>query len=128
MSWEERKAEAPEAGGGPRAWNVFVSVSVRPRKEERVSKIGTVSVSNQEPAVSTGNDWLASSAPGHGAPCPGLAAQAEGSPDLQQALPGVWPAPRKDQAALPEPGDRCDQAAPSGSRLAPPPWTTNTRR
>lgn len=84
MSWEERKAEAPEAGGGPRAWNVFVSVSVRPRKEERVSKIGTVSVSNQEPAVSTGNDWLASSAPGHGAPCPGLAAQAEGSPDLQR--------------------------------------------
>lgn len=80
MSWEERKAEAPEAGGGPRAWNVFVSVSVRPRKEERVSKIGTVSVSNQEPAVSTGNDWLASSAPGPWGSVPRAGRSGRGEP------------------------------------------------
>ena len=87
--------------------------------------------SNPEPAIPIETRLAGLSSSGPEAPCPGLAAQAEGSPKVRKALLGIRPASRKESGGTPGTQGQARPSPhphPEGGRLAPPPETTDSRR
>ena len=136
-SWEEEgKAEAREAGCGLEICVcvcVCVCVCTRAHPERGMSVWGRQGecASNPEPAIPIETRLAGLSSSGPEAPCPGLAAQAEWSPEVRKALLGIRPAPRKESGGTPGaqgPARPSPHPHPEGGRLAPPPETTDSRR
>ena len=147
-----RASEAPELGGGRegggpggglRAGDPCVCVSVcvcmcvhtrtRAHPERGMSVWGRQGecASNPEPAIPIETRLAGLSSSGPEAPCPGLAAQAEGSPKVRKALLGIRPASRKESGGTPGTQGQARPSPhphPEGGRLAPPPETTDSRR